>query len=83
MSPKKRKRRPLGETVGGMLVGFDYQVFRATKPPPELIESAKPIPPVPAAGGGTLDVEVPALEPPSRSERPSRAEPPEDAEPAT
>jgi hypothetical protein len=59
MSPKRR--RPAGETIGGMLVGFDYQVFRATRPTPELIESAKPIPPVPAAGGGTLEVKVPEM----------------------
>jgi hypothetical protein len=83
MSPKKRKRRPLGETVGGMLVGFDYQVFRATKPPPELIESAKPIPPVPAAGGGTLDVDVPPLEPPSRTDPGASRDATEDDDPAT
>jgi hypothetical protein len=57
----KRKRRPVGQAIGGILVGFDYQVFRATKPPAELVEAAKPIPPVPASGGGTIKIEIPRI----------------------
>jgi hypothetical protein len=57
--PPKRKRRPLGETLGGVIVGFDYQVFRATKPPTELVESAKPVAPVAASDGGNLSIELP------------------------
>jgi hypothetical protein len=45
--------------MGGMIVGFDYQVFRATKPPTELVESAKPIAPVAASDGGNLSIELP------------------------
>jgi hypothetical protein len=55
----KRKRRPLGETIGGIVVGFDYQVFRATKPPAEMVEAAKPISPVAASGGGTIEIDLP------------------------
>ena len=58
-SRRKRKRRPLGETLGGVIVGFDYQVFRATKPPTELVESAKPVAPVAASDGGNLSIELP------------------------
>jgi hypothetical protein len=57
--PPKRKRRPIAETLGGVIVGFDYQVFRATKPPTELVESAKPIAPVAASDGGNLSIELP------------------------
>jgi hypothetical protein len=64
----KRKRRPVGETIGGIVVGFDYQVFRTTRPPAELIESAKPIPPVAASGGGTIEIDLP---------KPPSADPPE------
>ncbi len=52
----RKGRRPVGETIGGMMVGFDYQIFRAGKPPAEMVESAKPIPPVPATDGGTIEV---------------------------
>ncbi len=55
----KRKRRPLGETMGGMIVGFDYQVFRTTRPPAELVQAAKPIPPVASSDGGELSIELP------------------------
>jgi hypothetical protein len=54
-----KKRRPVGDIMGGMIVGFDQQVFRTTRPIPELIEAAKPLPPVPASGGGHLSVELP------------------------
>jgi hypothetical protein len=66
--PKKKKRRPMGETVGGMIVGFDYQVFRASKPPSELVESAKPVAPVPASDGGSIHVELPTDDEPAEDD---------------
>ena len=76
----KRKRRSLGDTMGGMIVGFDYQVFRATKPPTELVESAKPIAPVAASDGGNLSIELPDErrdDPPGRpTATPRRSTPP-------
>ena len=68
----KRKRRSIGDTMGGMIVGFDYQVFRATKPPSELVESAKPIAPVPASGGGKLSIELPDDRPVRPDDGPAR-----------
>ena len=65
----KRKRRSIGDTMGGAIVGFDYQVFRATKPPTELVESAKPIAPVPASDGGNISIELPADPPRPAAER--------------
>ena len=75
----KRKRPSLGDTMGGMIVGFDYQVFRATKPPTELVESAKPVAPVPASDGGNLSIELPDErrdDPPPPTATPRRSTPP-------
>jgi hypothetical protein len=55
----KRKRKSLGRAMGAAIVGFDYQVFRSTKPPPELVEQGKPIAPVPAADGGRISIGLP------------------------
>lgn len=55
----KRKRQSLGQAMGQAIVGFDYQVFRATKPPPELVEEAAPIAPVAAADGGLISIDLP------------------------
>lgn len=55
----KRKRKSLGQAMGSAIVGFDYQVFRATKPPSELVEQGKPIAPVPAADGGRISIDLP------------------------
>lgn len=57
----KRKRKSLGQAMGSAIVGFDYQVFRTTKPPPELVEQGKPIAPVPAADGGRISIDVPDI----------------------
>ena len=56
----KRKRTSLGQAMGSAIVGFDYQVFRATKPPPELVEQGKPLAPVAAADGGRLSIDISA-----------------------
>jgi len=65
-APKKRRRRArtpgLASTVGGILVGFDYQVFRATKPPAELVEAAKPVRGLSGEGGELVDIDAPPLE---------------------
>jgi hypothetical protein len=66
----KRKRKSLGQAMGSAIVGFDYQVFWATKPPPELVEQGKPIAPVPAADGGRLSIDLP-----DRPARPGDPEP--------
>ena len=55
----KRKRKSLGQAMGAAVFGFDYQVFRATKPPPELVEQGKPLAPVPAADGGRMSIDLP------------------------
>jgi hypothetical protein len=56
-----RKKGSAATTLGGVIVGLDYQIFRTGKPPSELVESAKPVAPVPADGGGTLSIELPEV----------------------
>lgn len=38
----KKRRRPLGETIGGILVGFDQEVFRTLPPAHELVQKSTP-----------------------------------------
>jgi hypothetical protein len=40
---KRKKRGSTAQTLGGMIVGFDYQVFRTTPPPHELVQKARPV----------------------------------------
>lgn len=69
-----RKRPSTGQVIGGIVAGFDQQVFRTTPPAEELVAKGKRLAPVPAAGGGTLTVGlVEELD----------AQPADDAEPAT
>jgi hypothetical protein len=39
----KRKRRPTGQTMGAIIVGFDQQIFRTLPPAEELVVKAKPV----------------------------------------
>ena len=64
--PKKRPLRSsggAGQAIGGILAGFDYQVFRASKPPAELVQAAKPVRGLTGEAGDVVDVDFP-LEPP-------------------
>jgi hypothetical protein len=38
-----KKRRPTGQTLGAIIVGFDQQIFRTLPPAQELIAKAKPV----------------------------------------
>ncbi len=60
--PPKR-RRSTGQTIGGVLVGFDYQVFRASKPPAELVEQAQPVRGVNGEDGSLLTFSFPDDDP--------------------
>jgi hypothetical protein len=39
----KKRRRPVGETIGGILVGFDQQIFRDLPPAQELVQKSRPL----------------------------------------
>jgi hypothetical protein len=62
--PKKRPLRGsggLGQTMGGILVGFDYQAFRTSRPPAELVEAAKPVRGLTGEAGDLVDVDLPGM----------------------
>jgi hypothetical protein len=43
MTGKRKRGRPAGETIGGILVGFDQQVFRTLPPAHELVAKSVPV----------------------------------------
>ena len=55
----KKKGSGLGPSIGGILVGFDQQVFRTTPPVNELVAKGAALPSASAAGGGRLTVGLP------------------------
>ncbi len=55
----KKKGQPIGQTIGGIIVGFDQQVFRTTPPVDELVAKGTPLRAIAAAGGGTVTVGMP------------------------
>ncbi len=60
MTEKRKKRsESVSQSIGGMLVGFDQQIFRTTPPVNELVAKADRLAPVAAAGGGTMRVGLP------------------------
>ena len=40
---RKKPGRPLGDTIGGILVGFDQQILRNLPPAHELVEKSRPV----------------------------------------
>ena len=69
----KRSKRPSGaQTIGGILAGFDGQVFRTTPPPHELVKKGDRLPSIPSGDGGTLIVELPDdAQPPDAEPQPT------------
>ena len=60
MTDKSRKRRrPVGETIGGIIVGFDQQIFRTTPPVQELIVKGQPVRGLSGEDGSDLQVVFP------------------------
>ena len=59
MTGKRKKRRPVGETIGGIIVGFDQQIFRTTPPVQELIVKGQPIRGLSGEDGGEFEVVFP------------------------
>ena len=57
--PAKRKKPPIGQSIGGVLFGFEQQVWRNQPPPHELVHQARPDDPVPAGDGSFLTLELP------------------------
>lgn len=58
----KKRRRPVGETIGGIIVGFDQQIFRDLPPAHELVQKSQPVRRLSGQGAG-LEVVFPDDEP--------------------
>lgn len=58
-SKHPKKKQPRGQSIGGVLFGFEQAVFRNQPPPHELVHHARPDDPVPAADGGFLAIDIP------------------------
>jgi aldose 1-epimerase len=56
---RKKKTESVGQTIGGMLVGLDQQIFRSTPPVNEMVAKGDRLAPVAASGGGTIHVGLP------------------------
>jgi hypothetical protein len=56
---RKAPKASLGQTIGGVLFGFEQAVLRTTPPPQELVHHARPDDPVPAADGSLIHVGLP------------------------
>ena len=54
-----KKKQPLGQTIGGVLFGFEQQVLRTMPPPQELVHHARPDDPVPAGDGSFVTIAMP------------------------
>jgi hypothetical protein len=69
--PRPRRRaQSMGQSIGGVLFGFEQQVWRNIPPPHELVHHARPDDPLPAGDGGfmTLQMPDPLVSSPSRSD---------------
>jgi aldose 1-epimerase len=75
----KKKAASVAQSIGGMLVGFDQQIFRTTPPVNELVAKGDRLAPVAASGGGTMRVGLPGD--PAAPETATGATPSPDDEP--
>ena len=66
----KKRRRPVGETIGGILVGFDQQIFRDLPPAQELVQQSKPLRGLVGLGDGR-EMVFPDDEPTTSPRRPT------------
>jgi hypothetical protein len=71
----KSKKQPLGQTIGGVLFGFEQQVLRTMPPGQELVHHARPDDPVPAGDVGFLTIGMPDDHSPVLPPAPGPSEP--------
>ena len=56
---RKRAGRPIGETLGGILAGFDQQVLRQQPPAQELVVKGSPVRGLAGDDPGDLEIVLP------------------------
>ncbi len=84
-APRRRRRKPsAAQTMGGVLFGFEQQVWRTAPPPQELVHHARPDAAVPAGDGTMFTIELPRDAGDDEASRPEptppEPEPADDAE---
>lgn len=58
-SGSRKKRQSVSQTVGGVVFGFEQQVWRDAPPPEEVVHKARPDAPIAGADGELLTLELP------------------------
>ena len=59
--------------MGGVIFGFEQQVWRTAPPPQELVHHARPDAPVPSPDGTLVTIELPpTMDEPTDDEEPKR-----------
>ena len=59
LKPARRRRQTVAQTIGGVLFGFEQQVWRTAPPPQELVHHARPDGPVAASDGRRYTIKLP------------------------
>jgi hypothetical protein len=57
--PRRKSGRPVGETLGGILAGFDQQVLRQQPPAHELVLKGSPVRGLRGDDPGDLEIVLP------------------------
>ncbi len=62
MTSKRKGGRPIGESLGGILAGFDQQIMRNQPPPHELVHKGAPVRGLSGEEGGEIEIVLPGPE---------------------
>jgi hypothetical protein len=62
MTGKRKGGRPIGESLGGILAGFDQQIMRNQPPPHELVHKGAPVRGLSGEDGGEIEIVLPGPE---------------------
>ncbi len=57
--PRKKRSGLSGDTLGGILAGFDQQIMRTLPPPHELVQKGAPVRSLTGEDGGTITIDLP------------------------
>jgi regulator of ribonuclease activity A len=63
MTKSRKGGRPVGETLGGILAGFDQQIMRNQPPPHELVHKGAPVRGLSGEDGGEIEITLHATPP--------------------
>lgn len=80
MTKRKKSSGGPSAAIGGMLAGFDHQIFRTTPPPHELVLKASPVRGL-SGVGSDLEITFPDDDAPVAVEAPAEAPAGDDTDP--